>query len=118
MHKLAPLVEKGGVVLVPLDDEPIAVGETRALTKVVRNAANQITRIVPLSRTPRERTSSGFPVSARDDQRAFAANEEFLQQFWQRAITKLSFEHLSASAFPREIVLPDHRGRGCPKIPF
>src|SRR6185369_10345046 len=45
MHKLAPLVEKGGVVLVALDDKPIAVRETRALPKVVRNAANQITRI-------------------------------------------------------------------------
>ena len=45
MNKLAALVEKGGVVFVPLDDEPFAVRKTRALAEIVRDAADEETGI-------------------------------------------------------------------------
>ena len=42
MNEFAPFVEKGGIVFVPLDDEPFAIGKARALAEIIRNAANEI----------------------------------------------------------------------------
>ncbi len=44
MDKLAALVEKRRVVLVPLNNEPFAVCKTRPLTKVVRYPSDQVAR--------------------------------------------------------------------------
>jgi hypothetical protein len=73
MHKLAPLVEKGGVVLVALDDKTNSLSVNARLPKVVRNAANKITWIAAaVLEDPREKgRRRGFSMGARDDQRAF-----------------------------------------------
>src|SRR5579862_4488257 len=83
MDEFAALVEESGVVFVAFNDEPFAIGETRALTKVVRDAADQKARIqaVMLEHPRQQRSGSRLPMRAANDQRAFAANEEFLQQF-------------------------------------
>ena len=48
MDELAALVEKRSVVFVALNDEPIAVSEPRALTEIVRNAADEIAGVQPV----------------------------------------------------------------------
>ncbi len=45
VDELAALVEKRGVVLVALEHTPFAVGEPRALAKVVRDAADEKTGV-------------------------------------------------------------------------
>src|SRR5271154_5764475 len=45
MDELAALVEKRRVVFITLDDEPFAVRESRALAEIVRNAADEKTRV-------------------------------------------------------------------------
>ena len=95
MDELAALVEKRRVVFVALDDEPFAVGEPRALAEIVRNAADEIARIQPivLEHPRQQRSRGGFAMRAGDDDGAFAANEKFLEQLRQRAITQFVIEH-------------------------
>ena len=95
MDELAALVEKRRVIFVALDDEPFAVREPRALAEVVRNAADEIARIQPVMlEHPREqRRGRGFAMRAGDDDGTFAANEKFLEQLRQRAITQFVIEH-------------------------
>src|SRR5262249_43489335 len=83
MNELAALVEKRGVVFVALDDEPVAVGESRALAEVVRNAADEIARVqsVVLEHPRQQRRRGGLAMRAGDDDGAFAADEKLLQQF-------------------------------------
>src|SRR5256885_4502251 len=40
MNELAPLIEESRIVLIAFNDEPLALGEPRALTEVVWDAAN------------------------------------------------------------------------------
>ena len=95
VDELAALVEERGVVFVALDDEPLAVGEPRALAEVVRDAADEEARIQPvvLEHPRQQRRRGGLAVRAGNDERAFAANEELLEQFRQRAIAQLVVEH-------------------------
>ena len=95
MDEFAAFVEKGGVVFVALDDEPFAVREPRALAEIVRNAADEIARIqsVVLENPREQRGRGGLAVRAGDDDGAFAADEKFLEQLRQRAITQFVVEH-------------------------
>src|SRR5205814_9278230 len=55
MNEFAALIKKRGVVFVAFDDEPFAIGETRALAEIVWNAANEIARVEPVMlEDPRE----------------------------------------------------------------
>src|SRR5260221_1010783 len=82
VDELAALVKKCGVIFVALDDEPFAVREPRALAEVRRDAADEKTRVqAAMFKHPREqRGGGGFAMRAADDERAFAADEEFRQQ--------------------------------------
>src|ERR1035438_1086736 len=96
MHELAALVEEGGVIFITFDDEPFAVGEARALAEIVWDAADEVARVqAVVLEDPREERSGGrLAVRAGDDQRAFAADEEVLQQFWQRAVSQLVVQYI------------------------
>src|SRR5207247_8567212 len=76
------------------DDEPVAVGKPRALVQVVRNAADEIAGVeaVVLEDPGEQRRRGGLAVRAGDDDRAFAADEKFLEQFRQRTIAELVIE--------------------------
>src|SRR3984957_20624110 len=95
MDKFAPLVEKGGVVFVPLDDEPWTFREARAFAEIIGNAADEKARLQPvmLEHPRQQRGGGGLAVRTTDHERTFAANEEFLQQFRQRAITHFLVQH-------------------------
>src|SRR5271170_1046840 len=94
MDELAALVEKRRVVFVALDDEPLAVRETRALRKIIRDAADEKTRIqtVVLENPRQQRSRRGLAVRSRNNNRTFTANKKFLQQFRQRAVTQFVVE--------------------------
>ena len=112
MDELAALVEKRRVVFVALDDEPLAVGETRALAEIVRDAADEKAGVQPvvLEHPGQQRSGGGFAVRAGDDQRAFAANEKFLQQFRQRAIAQFVVQHeFRLGVAARNGVADDHQ---------
>src|SRR4029077_10982797 len=96
MDEFAALIEESSVVFVAFDNEPVAVRETRALAEIVWNAADEITGVqaVVLEYPGQERSGGGFAVGAADDEGAFAANEEFLKQLRQRAITQFVIEHI------------------------
>src|SRR5437773_460607 len=94
MNELAALVEKRRVVFIPLDDEPLAVREPRALRQIVREAADEVTRIQPvmLEHPGQQTRGRGLAVRARDDDGAFAANEKLAQQIRQRTKPQLVVE--------------------------
>ena len=94
VDELATLVEEGGVVLVALDHEPVAVGEARALAEVVRDAADEETRVVSIVfQQPGEQRRGGrLAVGTGDDEGAFAVQEPVLEQFRQRAVVALLFK--------------------------
>src|SRR5262249_7662052 len=102
MNKLAALIEKSRVIFVPLDDEPFAVRKSRTLRKIVRNPANEITRVqAVMFEDPRQqRRRRRFSVSAGNDNRPLAANEKFLEQLRQRAVTQLVIEHIFGLGIP------------------
>src|SRR5436190_12466142 len=85
MDEFAALVEKCGVVFVAFNDEPWTVREPCALAQVVRDSANEIARVqtVVLENPREQRRRGGFAMRARDDDRTFAADEKFLEQFGQ-----------------------------------
>ena len=95
VDELAALVEKGRVVFVALDDEPLAVREARALAEVVRNAADEERRVqlVVLEDPGEQRGRARLAVRAADHDDALAAHEKFLEQLRQRAVTQLVLEH-------------------------
>ena len=112
MDELAALVEEGGVVFVALDDEPLAVGEPRALAEVVRDAADEVAGVqaVVLEDPGQQRGGGGLAVRAGDHQRALAADEELLQQFRQRAVGQLVVQHvLGFRVAARDGVADDHQ---------
>ena len=91
VDELAALVEKRGVVFVALNHEPVAVGETRALAKVVRDASDEEARVeaVMLEQPCEQRRGGRLAMRAGDDERAFAAQELVLEQLRQRAVVEL-----------------------------
>src|ERR1700722_3299433 len=95
VDELAALVEKRRVVFVALDDEPFAVREPRALRKIVRDAADEKTWVksVVLEHPREQRSRRCLAVRSRNNNRAFSANEKFLQQFRQRAVTQFVVEN-------------------------
>src|ERR1039458_9011057 len=95
MDEFAALVEKRGVVFVAFDDEPLTVCKPRTLVQIVRNAADEITRIqsVVLKYPRQQRSRRGLAMRAGDDDGTFAANEKFLEQLRQRAIAEFVLEH-------------------------
>ena len=75
VDELAALVEKRGVVLVALEHTPFAVGEPRALAKVVRDAADEKTGVesIVLQQPGEQGGGGGLAVRAANHERAFAA---------------------------------------------
>ena len=96
MDEFAALVEKPGVIFVAFDDEPLAVRKACALAEIVRDAANEKTWIqsVVLEHPRQQRSRRRLAMRAGDDERAFAADEEFLQQFRQRTVAQLVVKNL------------------------
>ena len=70
VDELAALVEKRGVVFVALNNEPVAVGETCALAKVVWDAADEEAGVeaVMIEQPGEQRCGRCFSVGARDDE--------------------------------------------------
>src|SRR5258706_2588912 len=95
MDELAALVEKGGVIFVAFNDEPLAFGEPRSLSKIGWDAADQVAWVESIMfKDPGQQGSGGgLAVRAGDDQRAFAPDEIFLQQFRKRTIAELAIQH-------------------------
>src|SRR5256885_9612091 len=89
MNELAPLVEKRGVVFVPFDDDPFAVGKPRALAEIIWNSADEVARSQPvvLQDPGEQRRRSGLAVRAGYDDGTFAADEQFLQSLRQDSVT-------------------------------
>jgi hypothetical protein len=96
MDELAALVEERGVVFVALDDEPFAVREARALAQIVRDAADEETRVqsIVLEHPRQQRGGGGLAVRAADDQTAFAADEKFPEQIRQRTKAQLVIQRV------------------------
>ena len=96
MDELAAFVEEGGVVFVPFDDEPLAVGEAGALAEIVGETADEVAWIeaIVLEHPGQQRGGGGLAVGASDDEGAFAANEKLFQQLRQRAIAQPVVQHV------------------------
>ncbi len=121
MNELAPLVEKSGVVFVAFDDEPIAIREASALAEIIRNAADQVTRVpfVVLEDPGKKRSGCGLPMSTGNYERFSAANEKFLEQFRERTITKLLLQHCFRFGVAARNSISDHNEvRPIPQITF
>src|SRR5438874_12638926 len=74
VDELAAFVEEGGVVFVPFDDEPLAVGEAGALAEIVGETADEVAWIeaIVLEHPGQQRGGGGLAVGASDDEGAFA----------------------------------------------
>src|SRR5262249_27171506 len=96
MDELAALVEEGGVVFIALDDDPFAFCKACALGKISRDAADEKTGVqaIMLKDPGEQRGGRGFAVRAADDDRTFATDEKFAQQFRQRTIRQFVIEDL------------------------
>src|SRR5204863_9576720 len=96
MHELRALVEIGRVVFVAFNDEVIAVGDAKTDAEVLHHATDHERWIEScLVDDPRGETRRGrLAVSTRDYQRAPAANEFILQNFWQRSIDETTIQRL------------------------
>ena len=96
VDELAALVEKRGVVLVALEHTPFAVGEPRALAKVVRDAADEKTGVesVVLEQPGEEGGGGGLAVRAANHERVFAAQELVFEQFRQGTVRQLVLERV------------------------
>ena len=96
VDELAALVEKRGVVFVALKHAPFAVGEARPLAKVVRDAADEKTRVEPvvLEQPGEQGGGGGLAVRTANHERAFAAQELVLEQFRKGAVGQLVLERV------------------------
>src|SRR5690606_13634432 len=94
VDELAALVEKRGVVLVALDDEPLTLGEPRAFSKVLRDPADQEAWLPPavLENPGQQRRGRRLAMRARDHERAPALNEELAEERRQGRVRKLPLE--------------------------
>src|SRR6188768_897210 len=83
MNELAAFVEEGAVVFVPFNDKPFAVGKPGALSKIIGQSADEISRPEPVVfENPREqRGRGGLAMCAGHDNRAFSSNKIFPEQF-------------------------------------
>ena len=95
VDKFRPLVEKGGVVFVTLNNEMFRVSEARALAEVFGDASDQIAGLKPgaLKDPGQKRRGGGFAVGAGDDQIVPSAQEELLEGLGKRKIVQLAVEH-------------------------
>ena len=96
VHKLRPLVEVRGVVLVALDDEVVAVRHAEARAEVLHDAADEERRIqaAALHDPSRDARRRSLPVRARDDERASPAYELLFDDFGGRAVDEAASESL------------------------
>src|SRR6266404_1296109 len=81
MHKLAALIKKGGVVLIPFNDKPFAIGKPRALAQVIGHASDEEARLqtVMFENPGQQRHRRRLAMGAGNHQGAFAADEEMLE---------------------------------------
>src|SRR5437588_8744151 len=88
VHELAALVEKGGVVLITLNNEPVALGEAGALAQIIRNPADEIARVEAIVfKYPSKQGSRGrLAMRPRHHQGTFATNKKMLQQLRQGTV--------------------------------
>src|SRR6185437_13708844 len=87
VQELGTLVKKGGVVLVPLDDEVAAVAEGETAAEILRDAAHQERRPLPcrLKDPGQHGGGGGLAVSAGNDDDFAAAQKFVVQNLRQRA---------------------------------
>ena len=95
VDELGTLVEEGRVVFVTLDHEPFGVGEAGPLPQIAGDAADEERRIQAraLEHPGQERGGGGLAVGAGHHQRTPPPDEELLEQFGQRAVAQLAFQH-------------------------
>ncbi len=94
VEELRALVEEGGVVFVAFEDVELGVREHRTLAEVFRQSADQEAGVASgVPEQPRQhRGGGGFPVGAGDDEVAFAAQEELLQDLGEGMVEQLAVE--------------------------
>src|SRR6185503_16291559 len=94
VHKLRPLIEIGGVVLIAFDNEIVAIRYTKANAEVLRHSTNEEGRIKStlIQNPSRNAGRSCLAVCAGNDQGASAANKFFFNDFRLRAIEQLIIE--------------------------
>src|ERR671918_115896 len=95
MNEFRALVEKSGVVLVTFDHKIFRIVQTRALSEIFRESANEITRFAAgLFHDPDEQRRSGcFAMRPGDNQIVPAAQKIISQYFRQRKVKQFSPEH-------------------------
>ena len=83
VHELRPLVEVGSVVFIALDNEKIAVGDSKTDAKVLNHAADQKRRLKStlIHHPGRQTRRSCLAMSACDHQRSSSANKFFFDDF-------------------------------------
>src|SRR5687768_17588264 len=94
MHELWAFVEIGRVVFVAFDNEVVAGGHAKADAKILRDSANQESRVQgPLVHYPgSDARGCSFAMRARNHKGAPAANELFFNNLGLRAIKQFSIE--------------------------
>ena len=95
VHKLAALVEKGGVVFVRFDDEILTSAQPGRQAKVERHATDQKARLQPgLFQHPgQHRGGGGFAVRARHRQHMAALQHMFGQPLGSAGVGRTGFQN-------------------------
>ena len=94
VQELRALVEVGGVVLVPLDDKQVAVGEAGARFEVFRHAADHEPRVASrvFENPGQQGGGGGLAVSAADHEAALALDDLALEQLRHRHVGPLALQ--------------------------
>ncbi len=111
VQELGALVEKRGVVLVALGDEPWAGSEPKIVREVAAGTAHHEARIAAgLVQHPRQQRARGrLAVRPDDDRAAPVAHEEAHECFGHRAVRNAGREHrLDLGVAARHGVADDH----------
>src|SRR4029453_5889521 len=95
VDELRALVEKGAVIFVALDHEMPRVVKERALAKIARQTANDITRLqfAHGQHPSQERACSRLSVRAGDNEIVPPAQEKFLQNLREREVVELPVQN-------------------------